>query len=139
MEIDLSEDKEVTTKKDAKELKRKMEIDRERDHQKVKGIFHFYEVPGGTLSFMYCFYPGDPIESFDLKDGEIYEIPFGVAKHLNNNCWYPVHSYMQDETGKSSVKVGQKVKRCGFQALTFTDKDTIGNYQEEKILSVEKV
>jgi hypothetical protein len=94
---------------------------RDKDREPVKGIFRFYEVPGGSMSFSYKAYKGDPVERFDLVDGGVYTLPLGVAKHLNKNGWYPVHSHMVDENGKAVMKIGQKIRRFGFQSLEFVD------------------
>ena len=72
---------------------------RDKDREAVKGVFRFYEVPGGTLSFVFRAYKEDPVERFDLIDGQIYTIPLGVARHLNKNGKYPVHAYAQNESG----------------------------------------
>ena len=94
---------------------------RDKDRESVKGVFRFFEVPGGTMSFVYKAYKGEPVQRFDFIDGQIYTVPLGVAKHLNKNGWYPVHSFMQDEHGNYSQKIGQRVRRFGFQSLEFMD------------------
>jgi hypothetical protein len=100
---------------------------REKDRELVKGIFRFHEVPGGTMSFSFKAYKEDPVENYTFMDGEVYTIPLGVAKHLNKNCWYPVHAYAQDADGKSTVKIGQKVRRVSFQSLEFIDLSPVGD------------
>ena len=94
---------------------------RDRDREMVRGIFRFFEVPGGNMSFSFRKYREDEIETFSLNDGEIYTIPRGVAHHLSNNCWYPEHAYKQDENGKQSVMVSKKKRRCSFEPLEFMD------------------
>lgn len=94
---------------------------RDKYREPVKGIFRFFEVPGGSMEFVYREFKEDQVEKFALHDGEIYTIPLGVARHLNKNGWYPVHSYAQDENGKTAMKIGQKVRRFGFQSLEFVD------------------
>lgn len=100
---------------------------RDKDREMVKGIFRFFEVPGGTMSFSFRKYKEDSIEKYTLVDGQVYTVPLAVAKHLNKNCWYPVHHYQQDEIGNKSVHIGKKVYRCGFQSLEFVDLDDIGD------------
>lgn len=109
---------------------------RDKDREPVKGIFRFYEVPGGSVSFNYRAYKEDEVERYDLVDGQVYTLPLGVAKHLNKNGKYPVHKYMTDETGKAVMKIGQYVRRFGFQSLEFVDIDDL---QEEggQILTAE--
>ena len=99
----------------------KLKAMREKDREPVKGIFRFYELPGGTLDFVFNKYAEDPIERFSLKDGHIATIPLGVAKHLNKNGWYPVHQYRQEEDGNPSIMIGKKMRRFGFQSLDFID------------------
>lgn len=98
-----------------------LEYQRTKDRENVRGIFKFYEVPGGSMNFVFRAYKKDPIERYDLIDGEIYEIPLGVAKHLNRNGWYPIHAYINNEDGRPTAKIGQKVRRFGFQSLEFVD------------------
>lgn len=112
---------------------------RDKNREKVKGVFNFFEVPGGSMSFVYREFKEDPVERFDLVDGEIYTLPLGVAKHLNKSGWYPVHMHAQDESGKVSMKVGQKVRRFGFRSLEFIDIDELNDHQGKQILTVETV
>lgn len=98
---------------------------RDKDREMVRGIFRFHEVPGGLLSFVFKAYKEDPVEKFELYDGQVYTLPLGVAKHLNKNCWYPIHGYMMDENNKPTMKVNEKVRRCSFQSLEFVDVDDL--------------
>lgn len=108
---------------------------RDKDREMVRGIFHFHEVPGGTLKFSFRKYKEDPVEDFEMCDGQIYTIPLGVAKHLNKNVNYPVHAYEIDETGRHIMKVGQKVQRVSFQSLEFLDIEDVSS--ERQIVTVE--
>jgi hypothetical protein len=121
-----------------KPVKQNLRFQRDKDREMVKGIFRFYEVPGGSMSFVFKAYKEDPVERFDFVDGESYSIPLGVAKHLNKNGWYPVHQHALDENGKSLMKIGQKVRRFGFQSLEFIDIEdlTLGDKQ---IVTVEQI
>lgn len=103
------------------ELKKKLEIQRQKDKELVKGIFRFHEVPGGQVKFPYKAYKNDQVEHYTLVDGETYTIPFGVARHLNTNCWYPQHAYQLDADGKPKMQIGRRVQRMSFQSLEFTD------------------
>lgn len=106
---------------------------RDKDRELVKGIFRFHEVPGGVMSFVYRAYKEDPVERYDLVDGEVYSLPLGVAKHLNKNVWYPVHAHKLDDEGKVSTIIGRKVKRCSFQSLEFVDIDDLGESLIEEV------
>ena len=94
---------------------------RDKDRTMVRGKFIFHEVPGGQLGFMFRKYKADPLEKFELKDGEVYTVPLGVAKHLNTNCSYPSYNYKNDESGRPVVTIAEKIRRCSFQSLEFLD------------------
>jgi hypothetical protein len=125
-----------------------LEKERKEMRKKVKGIFRFHEVPGGLLAFNYKEYKGDPIEKFSMVDGEIYEVPKGVARHLNKNGWYPEYGHVNvpgNEGVKSSSmgvdniqqRVIRKVRRYSFQSLEFTDFDDAAVPQDKQILQVQ--
>ena len=116
------------------ELKARIKAMRDKDRETVKGIFRFYELPGGTLEFVFNKYAEDPIEKYQLTDGHLCTIPLGVAKHLNKNGFYPVHSHRQEEDGRTSQQVGKKVRRFGFQGLDFIDESEFGD-QENVIIA----
>ena len=136
-----TEAKDLTTKTSMpkKTKATNLEYMRDKDREKVKGIFRFYEVPGGSMSFVIKAYKKDQVEKYDLVDGQTYEVPLGVAKHLNKNGWYPIHSHTVDEAGKPSMRVGKKVRRFGFQSLEFIDIDEFSTEAQNQILTVEKV
>lgn len=96
---------------------------REKDHKMVKGIFRCYEPAGGSFTFNFLKYKGDEVLKYTMVDGEIYTVPIMVAKHLNQNCWWPRHTHVLDANGNPSVEVGKKVQRCSFESLEFQDED----------------
>lgn len=113
--------REEAIKKSDVELKKEHNIQKDKDAELVKGVFKFYQVPGGSMSFIYRKYKGQKPERYSMIDGQVYTIPLGVAKHLNSNCWYPIHAHSMDEGGNPLQRISQKVKRCGFQSLEFMD------------------
>jgi len=124
MDIEVKDrDKALNKKMSEQEIKKEIRRRRDRDRTKVKGVFRFHEVPGGTLSFPFYAYEGDEVEHYTLTDGKIYEIPLGVARHLNTNCWYPEHAYVLDENGTPKMQMNKKVRRASFQSLEFMDID----------------
>jgi len=114
--------KPKNTRKITAEEMRKL---KEKDHKMVKGIFRCYEPPGGSFKFSFKQYPGDPVYTKTMVDGETYEVPLMIAKHLNQNCWYPKHSYVMDMNGTPTVDRGKKVKRCSFESLEFMMDDPV--------------
>lgn len=112
----------------------------------VKGRFKNYETPGGNLPLTCGKYPGQPIFNKVLQDGQVYEVPLWVARHLNGidvtaksingqigSCSYPIHGFKWD-AGKSApesqmgadgtpvpvVTVAKRTQRYGFESLDFS-------------------
>lgn len=122
---------------------------RDKMAQKVTGIFHFFEVPGGTLPFVFREFKGEEILNYTMTDGETYTIPLGVARHLNKNGWYPEYGYFQTEGSYQGVKnsvpldskvmrIAKKIRRFGFQSLEFIDIDDLPT-AESQIVEVQTV
>jgi hypothetical protein len=114
---------DATEKERRDKIKANLEFQRKKDREPIRGKFIFHEVPGGQLEFTFKKYKGDPLETFKMKDGEVYTIPLGVYKHLNTNCWYPSYSFKNDEAGRPVVSVTEKIRRCSFQSMEFLDID----------------
>lgn len=111
---------------------------REKHSKIVRGIFRNFETPGGSHSFSFKELPGQQVENYTLHDGELASIPYGVARHLNKNCWYPVHSYQQDENGKQVARIGQKIRRFSFESLEFVDLGEM-EYLDKSLVTVEHI
>ena len=109
----------------AKASAKRIKLLRDKYREKVKGIFRFYEVPGGSITFAYKEFKEDPVEKYTMIDGGNYEVPLGVAKHLNKNGWYPRHKHAMDQNGIPVIDVGQKIRRFGFQSLEFVDTEDL--------------
>lgn len=108
-------------KKEAKPTPAHILAQRDKEREMVRGKFIFHEVPGGQMEFVFKKYKQDPLEKFSFIDGEIYTIPLGVARHLNNNCSYPSYTFRQDEQGRPKTTVAERIRRCSFQSLEFVD------------------
>lgn len=111
---------------------------RDKDAEPVRGKFIFHEVPGGVMECSTRFHKGDPIRNDKFRDGEIYTIPLGVAKHLNKNCWYPEYEFFKDESTQNLQRIGKKKRRCSFQSLEFVDIEEL-TPNTSSILTVERV
>jgi hypothetical protein len=112
--------KAPNTRKITPDEMRKM---REKEHKMVKGIFRCYEPRGGAFTFSFKKFPGDQVLKYTMLDGEAYDVPLMVAKHLNQDCWYPKHSHVMDINGIPTVDKGTKVQRCSFESLEFMTDD----------------
>lgn len=133
------ESKQIAGKMTAEQLKKNIKYLREKDAEKVRGKFHYHEVPGGVLSFTYKYWPGEQPETYTLYDGEFYTLPLGVAKHLNKNIAYAKYAHLDPseigvQTGLptslygasgKNMKISQMVRRCTFQSLEFVDIDDL--------------
>lgn len=112
---------DVQAPKAKKKTDKEFKYMRDRDREMVRGIFRFFEVPGGTMAFPFRKWKEDEVETYSFNDGEIYTIPRGVAHHLSNNCWYPEHAFKMDEMGRPSMQITKKKRRCTFEPLDFMD------------------
>lgn len=125
-----------TEAKNAPKTKKDLKYMRDKDREMVRGIFRFFEVPGGTMAFSFRKYKEDEIETYTLNDGSIYTVPRGVAHHLSNNCWYPEHAYKMDDQGKPSVQITKKKRRCSFEPLDFMDPSELADLMPSNIETV---
>lgn len=115
-----------------------LEYQRDRERQMVRGVFRYYEVPGGRFEFNFKKYKGDRVEKYSFYDGEVTSVPLAVAKHLNNDCWYPEYGYVKGDpqllgrhyTDGMMMKMVNKIRRVGFQSLEFMDVEDIGVAKE---------
>ena len=125
------------------ELSKQIRKMRERDAELVTGIFKNLENPStnggrGSVIFSYKYYPGEANEVYELWDGERYTLPRGVARHLNNNCYYKEYQHLQGEFGQQGIRGGQnpdgrlqtnslqmakKIHRYAFHSLEYMDDD----------------
>jgi hypothetical protein len=116
---------------------------RDRDSEMVTGIFKNLENPAtnggrGAVCFSYKYYPGDENTMYELWDGERYTLPRGVARHLNNNCYYKEYQHLPGEQGLGGIRSGhnqdgrlqaqniqmaKKVHRYAFHSLEYMDDD----------------
>lgn len=108
----------------AKKSPRQVLNDRIKDQQKeesriVKGRFQCFQPVGGTVQFSFKKYKDDPVTTYTMKDGEIYEVPLSVARHLNQNCRYPVNALSMNADGSQKTDVGRYVPRMSFTPLEF--------------------
>jgi len=129
---------EIKEEKNKKHMRKKSsyESSLEKDARIVKGMFKCNEQQGGMLTFHFRKYKEIPIKTYTFFDGQIYEIPYMVAKHINNNCWYPIHKYLKDETGSVHSRIGEKIKRYSFIPLDFMEEE---NHADKRIITVERV
>ena len=91
------------------------------DAKIVRGTFKYNELPGATLNFTLKLHKNDPVKEYSLVDGKTYEIPRGVAIHLNENGKYTIHARSVDKDGKPMVTVGRKEDRYTFYSTDFID------------------
>lgn len=118
-----------TTKEAAKE--KIQELIRE-ETRLVKGIFQYFETPGGTTTVSIRKYPG--IEPFKkvMTDGYMYEVPLYVARFLNGvdvsagalgdpnkknphigTCSYGVHGFQWSNNGPAPAGIEAHVPQLG--------------------------
>lgn len=109
------------------------------ERKAVKGIFRYFETPGGELRFPYRAYKGDPLEMYKLKDGQVATVPLGVARHLRHRLEYPVHGWRVGENNLATHTAANKmVKRCTFEYIDFFDPRDEEMRQQQKSYTTEQ-
>lgn len=103
-------------KKKASEL---IEKARKEDSKLVKGVFKNLECPGGDLQFAYHAYKGEPTRVYHMIDGDEYEIPLGVAKHINQQCKYRKSKHLIGKDGKRMIVADKPTERYQFVSTDF--------------------
>lgn len=135
---EITEEIHVDPKEQAKrELKEKINKEREYKSRKVTGKFLFNECPGGELKFAYREFPGDQLTHYAMKHDTIHTIPLGVAQHLNDRCAYAEYAHNLDQ-GKAvnaeEMYIQSKVHRTSFIPLDFTA--DAGNFGGQSLVEV---
>lgn len=111
----------ATVIQDAKvALAKRIEFERGKDHELVKGMFKNYETQGATKEFSFKKYKGDKTIKYTLTDNEYYELPRMVARWLNKGGVVQEYTYKTDHNGRPVMAIGTKRHRVGFQSLDFT-------------------
>lgn len=103
-------------KKKASEI---VEAAHKEDSKIVKGVFKNHESPGGDAIFSIKLYRGDPVRTYNLVDGETYELPLGVAKHINRQCRYKKHKWLVNKDGKPLMGWDKPIERYSFVSTDF--------------------
>jgi len=93
---------------------------RKEDSKLVKGMFKNLEVKGGDANFPYRKYRGEPLRLYNFQDGETYEIPLGLAKHINNNCKRKRRTHVLDINGRRTEAPGKHEQRYEFVSTDFS-------------------
>lgn len=90
------------------------------ESQLVKGVFRCRQPEGGSVRFPFRKYKWDQVQWYTMFDGETYEIPLAVARHLNQNCSYPEHSHILGPDGNPTIdRMGKMKSRMNFESTQF--------------------
>jgi hypothetical protein len=108
-----------------------MQMEHDRDWEKVKGVFHYMEVQGGKLPVTRRKYKQDEPYHREFVDGEICSVPFFVAQHLNSSGRVPIYADKVSENGQTLSKVSYWTRRWSFDPIDFVD---VGQYSESQII-----
>jgi hypothetical protein len=138
--IETPETKKISPRKLSKEIQEEISPSRRRymdaqeqlrrewevENVKVTGIFRDLEVGrGGNLRFSARKYKWDPVESYHFVDGETYTVPLWVAKHLNEDCKYPVYRHDIDPAAKEGEKARQIIGKWNHR-FAFVSSEFVG-------------
>ena len=103
-------------KKKASEL---LDKARKGDEKLVTGVFKNLEDAGAEAMFSIRLYKEHPIQTYTLEDGKTYEIPLGVARHINRQCKYQRAANLVDANGMPMVGAGTPTQRYEFVSTDY--------------------
>lgn len=83
------------TDTEKKEVKKKIDAQKERDSEIITGVFKNVESPGSSLQFWFKKYDEPPVY-YEFQDGQRYEVPRMVAEHINQNTKVKSHEYPKE-------------------------------------------
>ena len=108
------EKKKILTEEEKKKASDVVEKAKKEDSKLVKGIFKNHECQGGDVIFSIRLYKGEPVRTYHLIDGHDYELPLGVARHINRQCKYKKHKWLVDKDGNKMISPDKPVERYSF-------------------------
>ena len=117
-------------KKEKEELNKSLQYKRDRDAEMVKGVFHYHERPGQSLKFDFSQYGNEKQTNWELKDGQSYELPRGVARHLNNSGFRNVHEWYRNDRGEERMRLARKHRRYSWENLDFFELEDVGKQHD---------
>lgn len=126
------ERKEEPKKLSKAEAFKKLEEQREKDHELVSGLFKFDEHKGGTLRFRFKKYAKDNYSQWEFTDGKRYRIPRMIAVHLNTNVHYLSYNHLD----KNFAETGATFSAAPTEKSRFADGKAPNNHS---MYSIEKV
>lgn len=118
---DLQRENTELMKKMLEEKKAPIQPQKQQQKNTLKGIFHWHEVPQGTMSFLLKTKRGENVKKYSLVDGQEYNLPIDVVCHLNDSGKYPVHRYTTGADGKPHQGIGKMQKRFSYEITEFLD------------------
>ena len=65
----------------------------ERDSQPVRGVFRRHDGDTAPLEFTYKKYEWEKPTKYKLYHGQVHTVPWGVAKHLDQDCKTPIYGH----------------------------------------------
>lgn len=107
------------TEEEKKKSSALIEKHKKEDARLVKGVFKNIESAGGDVEFAYHKYPGESTKVYHLIDGQEYDLPFGVAKHINQQCKYKKSKHLVDVDGNRTITADKAIERYQFVSTEF--------------------
>lgn len=92
------------------EIKAKAEKLRKEEARKVKARYINHRGDHERLTKPYMRWAGDPIDTYHLIPGEVYELPYGFIKEINESPGLARRSEVLDKNGLPTVKDGKNEK-----------------------------
>lgn len=126
--------KDITPIKERTELSLsdKLERDRIRDREMVRGVFRRHDGSDETLTFSALVHKGDKLTKYGpFVDGGVYTIPRGIKINLNKRCRIPVYGWIP---GLNAADPATQVITGYKSRFSFSAMDDIEDYEGPHII-----
>lgn len=99
--------------------KEKAEKLKKEEQKIVKARYINYRGPQERLDKMYMRWAGEPIEKYHFIPNEVYEVPMGLVKEINESPGLVKRSEVLDANGTPTVRDGASIKTHEFVPVSF--------------------
>lgn len=87
------------------------------DTKQVKARFVNSQPKGADHMMIYKKYACEPVQTWNFKHNETYIVPYGLVKHVNENC-IKQHNTLDPRDGKTAIRVPEQMQE--FIPITFS-------------------
>lgn len=116
-EVSSSSNGEKNLERMSAEIKKKYMENLKEDTRQVKAKFVNSEPKGADHCMIYKKYACEPVQTWNFKHNETYVVPFGLVKHVNQNCKKMLNT-LDPRDGQTQIRIPEQLQE--FIPITFS-------------------